>query len=234
MKRIGTIALAGLAAVILMAGAVALYLHTYEPDRVRFPMRGIDVSHHQGVIDWPAVARDDVAFAYLKASEGGDFRDTRFEQNIAEADDAGLPVGVYHFFTFCRPGADQAVNFLDAIEGKPLSLPAAVDLEFVGNCEQRPTREEMAEEVSTFVDAVERELGQAVIYYVTSEFLDAYGEGLPPRRLWRRSVFREPATDDWLIWQYHPAGRVAGIDGDVDLNVLAGSLETLMTPLHRP
>ena len=45
----------------------------YEPDPSRYPMRGIDVSHHQGAIDWRAVARDDVAFAYIKASEGRDF-----------------------------------------------------------------------------------------------------------------------------------------------------------------
>ena len=53
----------------------------WEPDPDRYPVRGIDVSHHQGAIDWTAVAADDVAFAYLKASEGGDHRDRRFAAN---------------------------------------------------------------------------------------------------------------------------------------------------------
>nr|WP_217497729.1 GH25 family lysozyme [Lysobacter enzymogenes] len=79
------------------------FLH-WQPDRARYPLRGIDVSHHQGAIDWRAVARDAVAFAYLKASEGGDHRDRRYAANARDARAAGVAVGAYHFFTFCRDG----------------------------------------------------------------------------------------------------------------------------------
>lgn len=93
-------------------------------------MRGIDVSHHQGDIDWQRVAADDVAFAIIKATEGGDHIDDAFATNLSEARAAGLVVGAYHFFTFCRPGADQAKNFLAVVpRGEPM-LPPVVDIEF--------------------------------------------------------------------------------------------------------
>ena len=228
MRRRGWIATSLAAAALAAAIAAYLMLREFSPDRSRYPLRGIDVSHHQGIIDWPRVAGDDVAFAWVKVSEGGDHRDTLYERNIAEADRAGLPVGAYHFFTFCRPAADQARNFLAAVSGLATWLPPMVDLEFHGNCERRPSPDEMAREVAVFLDTVEDVLKRPVIYYAPDSFLDVYGDVLPPRRLWRRSISRPPATDDWTVWQYHPAGRVDGIDGDVDLNVLAVGLDDLI------
>src|SRR6478672_1526789 len=61
-----------------------------------------------------------------------------FARNLAGAQAAGLVVGAYHFFTFCRPGAEQAANFLKAVPRDRPMLPPAVDVEFVGNCEARP------------------------------------------------------------------------------------------------
>lgn len=197
------------------------------PDRSRYPVRGIDVSHHQGAIDWEKVVADDVAFAYVKVSEGGDHRDREFVRNISEANRLGLPVGAYHFFTFCRPPADQAQNFIDALALGDTQLPPMVDLEFHGNCDRRPSPEEMGQEVTTFLDMVESRIGRTLIYYTPDSFLEAYGEVLPPRRLWRRSIQRTPEQSDWTIWQYRATGRVAGIDGDVDLNVLSVALEDL-------
>ncbi len=139
MRRFRTAALAAVIVILTAAAALFVYFQTYQPDRARFPLRGIDVSHHQGTIDWPEVAEDDVAFAFIKVSEGGDHRDTQFVRNIAEATKVGIPVGAYHFFTFCRPGADQANNFIDAVAGRRLALPPVMDLEFTGNCSRRPS-----------------------------------------------------------------------------------------------
>lgn len=209
-------------------GVVLLYFKEYAPDRLRLPVRGIDVSHHQGRIDWSAVAADDVAFVYMKASEGGDHRDREFLRNIDEAGQFGLAVGAYHFFTFCRPGVDQAMNFIEAVSPVSAVLPPVVDLEFLGNCSRRPAPDELAGDVAAFLAIVESRFKQPVLYYATEEFLDAYGDAIPPRRLWVRSILREPDREGWTIWQYHPAGRVDGIEGDVDLNVLSGSLDDLM------
>lgn len=200
----------------------------WRPDRTRFPERGIDVSHHQGRIDWDAVVADDVAFAYVKVSEGGDHRDREFEHNLAEANRLGLPVGAYHFFTFCRPGVDQAENFVEAASADALQLPPVVDLEFLGNCDRRPSPDEMAREIGLFLDLVEPHFGRQAIYYATDDFLETYCAALPKRPLWRRSILEEPDQTNWTIWQYDATGRVDGIGGDVDLNVLSITIEALL------
>lgn len=211
----------GIAALLaVMAGLGALYIYFYEPSRTEFPVRGIDVSHHQKAIDWRKVAADDVAFAFIKASEGGDHRDTRFATNWREAQAAGLKVGAYHFFTFCRSGSDQARNFLDAIGADKGSLPAALDLEFGGNCNVTPEPSAIRAEIDGFLAPVERHTGKPVVLYVTPEFWDAYHRILPARPLWIRSLFRKPGQKEWRVWQYHHAGSVDGISGGVDLNVM--------------
>ena len=68
---------------------------------------------------------------------------------------------------------------------------------------------------------------RSVVYYVTAEFIEAYGNAIPPRPLWVRSILREPERKEWIIWQYHNSGQVEGIEGGVDLNVLSGGLDGL-------
>ncbi len=228
MRRFWRQALAAVVVVFAAAGALFAYFQTYQPDRSRFPLRGIDVSHHQGTIDWPEVAKDDVAFAFIKVSEGGDHLDTQFERNITEATKAGIAVGAYHFFTFCRPGTDQAHNFLRAVAGRHLALPPVMDLEFTGNCRRRLSAKELSREIAAYIDIVESRLDRRVVYYVTRRFLDEYVDAIPPRPIWLRSILRKPSHVDWLVWQYHFSGRVAGIEGGVDLNVASVSLAQLI------
>ncbi len=206
---------------IFVAVIGAAYFFSYEPNRQLHPVRGIDVSHHQGLIDWSQVAQDDVSFVYMKATEGGDFIDPRFQQNWSDSRDAGIARGAYHFFTFCRPAALQAANYIATVPKDKAALPPALDLEYMGNCRARPTVEEMREEINTWLDLVESHYGEKAALYVTREFYYAY---LKPsgitRRMWLRSLARPPSYGpDWTIWQYHNRGRVQGINGPVDLNV---------------
>lgn len=215
------------AAVAAGCGAVVFglaWLSFQDPHPERYPVRGIDVSHHQGAVDWPRVKEAGVAFVFLKASEGGDFRDRRFRQNWAAVRQAGIPAGAYHFFTFCKPGKAQAENFLDATAGAAgASLPPAVDLEFVGNCGARPSLEELRREVADF----EKRLGRRPVYYVTTSFMRRYAGAVPPgSEIWVRSVYLHPRTTlgrPWVFWQYTDRGRIDGVKGPVDLNVFNGS-----------
>jgi len=94
------------------------------PSPARYPVWGVDVSHHQGEIDWAAVAKvQQIGFAYVKATEGGDWIDPRFTANWQAARRAGLRVGGYHFFTFCRPALEQARHFLDVLPKEPTRCP---------------------------------------------------------------------------------------------------------------
>ena len=210
------------------AGAAALLavLWLSRPDPAKYPVRGIDVSHHQGKVDWQTVAKQGVTFAFIKASEGGDHRDRRFAENWPAARAAGLRVGAYHFFTFCKTGEEQAANLLGAL-GKDQKdmLPPAVDLEFLGNCAKRPAVGELRAELLAF----EKALGRKPGYHVTLDFMRAYGKALPEGAdVWVRSVTLPPSwtfRKRWVFWQYSGWGRMDGIDGPVDLNVFHGTQE---------
>ncbi|WP_184397565.1 GH25 family lysozyme [Rhizobium sp. BK650] len=226
----------GAAAILIVAFAAYLaydfgMLRFNNPSLTRYPIQGIDVSHHQGAVDWKTVAaQPNVRFAIIKATEGGDHRDSRFAENWQRAGDAGLVRGAYHFFTFCRPRRDQAQNVLATVPKTPDALPIAIDLEFVGNCDKIPTLEEMVMEVNAFLAELKSSFPEKPIFYVTQEFLDQYLKGnesrFPDHYLWLRSVFKEPAQEScsrWSIWQFADNGTVDGIRGAVDLNALCPS-----------
>lgn len=207
-----------------LAGAYIYFMDfmRFSPDRVAYPVRGIDVSNHQGLIDWRRVAADDVSFAIIKATEGGDWVDKSFARNASAAREAGLPIGAYHFFTFCRPGIEQAQNFIATVPSDPRLLPPVVDIEVHGNCPRRPTPEEMRADLTAFLEPVEAHFGKPAVIYLTDEAEQVYGAIMPDRQRWVRSLSVHPGHEDWVYWQYEDAGRVDGIEGDVDLNVLQG------------
>jgi lysozyme len=195
----------------------------WAPSRETYPVQGVDVSHHQGAINWPAAAADDVNFAYIKASEGSDLRDPRFAENWDAAAAAGIKRGAYHFFTLCKPGAEQATNFIALVPREADALPPAIDLEFGGNCSARPEAAVLLKEVETFITMVEAHSEKPVMLYVTREFDEAYAISKAiDRPLWLRRMVLEPdyGAHPWVMWQAHARRRVAGIDGPVDWNVL--------------
>lgn len=221
---------AALASGALLAAAYLLlsygFVRFVYPSWERYPVRGVDVSHHNGRVDWPRIRASGYAFAYLKASEGATWRDSTFVRNRAEAGRAGLVTGAYHFFTLCRPGRDQARSFVEAI-GPPgaVSLPPAVDLEFGGNCGERPPREAVLGELTSFLSVLDSAGHPPAVLYVTREFYEAYLAGQRPSNpLWVRSVFGRPRfAGAWTFWQYAATGRVAGAKGRIDLNAFNGS-----------
>lgn len=219
--------LAGMAATgaALLAAGYGYYLD-FEPDRSRFPVRGVDVSHHQGVIDWPKLKSDGMAFAYIKATEGGDFSDPRFGENWREAARAGIARGAYHFFTLCRPGRDQARHFIATVPASPGALPPAVDLELGGNCAKRPSQAALQIELGKFLKIIEAHFKTKPVLYVTREFHDAYLRGaFRGYGFWVRSIYLKPdfRPKSWVIWQFHERAKKPGVKGPVDLNVFRGS-----------
>lgn len=201
-----------------------VWLPGYRPSLDEQERFGVDVSNHQGEIDWERVAGDDIEFAYIKATEGGDFVDDSFEANWDGADAAGLARGAYHFFTLCRPGDVQAANFLGTVPDDPDALPPAIDLELAGNCSHRPSREWVEEEVGVFVDEVESATGQPVVFYVGDDFAGTYEVRSDlDRPIWHRRILIHPEFDDWWIWQFSGRSSVDGIEGDADLNVMRGA-----------
>ena len=214
----------GAGAVLLVALAAAwIVAPRWHPSDSAYPRQGIDVSHHQGAIDWTLLAAQGVDFAYIKATEGGDHRDRLFAANWAAARGAGIARGAYHFFTLCRPGAEQAANFIAAVPNDPDALPPAVDLEYLGNCAGRPGVEGFHAELAAFIRAVEAHYGKPVLLYLTEEFDETYRVSERVRRpLWLRSLVLEPGfgARPWTIWQVSNFRRLDGIEGRVDWNVM--------------
>lgn len=183
--------------------------------------RGIDVSHHQGDIDWTLVAGDRVEFAWIKATEGSTFTDPRFTTNREAARASGLRVGAYHYFSICRDGGPQAQHFLDVvgdISGRN-NLPPAVDVELDPAC--TPTRDELVSRVSDFIEAVEESTGRSVVVYAFPDLEKQYElTKALDRPTWVRRLGHKQPVGDWLVWQKSQSASIAGIDGPVDLNLM--------------
>jgi lysozyme len=227
--------LIALACVVIALGAayggyeLGIWRFNY-PETEEYPVRGIDVSHHQGQIDWQAVRDSGIQFAYIKATEGEDYRDPRFSTNWREAQTSGIARGAYHYFTFGTPGRDQALNFISAVPRDENALPPVVDFEFAGNS-QRPPRAEVLESLKAFLDTVEDYYGRRPVLYVTKESFAEYLEGEDLEYpIWLRDIFGEPGLvggRPWVIWQYADNVRIPGIKGPVDQNVLRGTIQDL-------
>lgn len=200
-----------------------------------YPVHGVDVSRYQGDVNWPLVRRSGISFAYIKATEGGDYADDRFLDNWRGARAAGLPRGAYHYYYFCRPALEQAAWFMNHVPRDGSALPPVLDLEWnhrSRTCPYRPDPSTVRKEARAFLRALEIYYGKEPLIYTTVDFyndndlakLDGY-------RFWLRSVAGHPQDiypgQRWAIWQYTGTGLVSGIDGLTDINAFSGSAAQL-------
>lgn len=203
--------------------------HAIIPDSSKYPIQGIDISHHQGAIDWQALKQEGkVQFVFMKATEGGDFKDTKFQYNWSAAKKVGIRRGAYHFYSFCKSGAEQAANFIASVPIDNKALPPVVDLEFLGSCKKRPPIREAIKEIQVFLDLLEKRYGKRPTLYTTYAFYDIYlKQELTNYDLWIRDTQKEPLLENrpWTFWQFSNRGTRKGIKGNVDLNVFNGSLQ---------
>jgi lysozyme len=186
---------------------------------------GVDVSHHQKKIEWDTVAaRREVHFAFVKATEGGDFTDSLFCHNWESLARTGMKRGAYHFFRAYGCGYDQAVHFLRTVEMQPGDLAPVLDIETTDGM----SKEILLEEASNWLRTVEEHLGVKPIIYTNLHFYEDYLAGAFDKYpLWiARYSDERPALSNgkrWDIWQYSNCGCISGIEKEVDLNVFAGS-----------
>jgi lysozyme len=210
--------------VALVLAAVLVWIATHwRPGLSRYPVQGIDVSHDNGQIFWPTVAADGVNFAYIKATEGADMHDPAFAANWDGAAKAGLRRGAVHFFTLCRPASDQATNFMAYVPRDNNALPAALTLQFAGNCSARPGRSILLREIATFIRMAEEHSGKPMILHIEDEFEAEYrvSEAIN-RSLWLNASLFPPTygAKSWAMWQSSTIMRVRGISGGVNWNVV--------------
>ena len=145
-----------------------------------YPVHGIDVSKFQGDIDWNAVASSGVKFAWIKATEGGDRADERFQANWTGAKTAGVPHGAYHFVYWCRPPMEEMAFFEQNAPVEDDALPPVLDVEATPTsktCHRHLTQESAAADMRVMLEEMERHYGKRPIIYTTVDFYEAILSG---------------------------------------------------------
>ncbi|SFJ54297.1 lysozyme [Thermoflavimicrobium dichotomicum] len=187
-------------------------------------VKGLDVSHHQGEINWKKVQeKNDFQFVFIKATEGHDLADKKFRYNWQEAQKHGFLTGAYHFFSMRSSGRDQAQNFINTVPKQPNSLPPVIDVEIHLQHDKNKVRQEL----QNLATILEHHYGKKPILYVTYDTYNQYVKGhFNNYHIWIRDIVKFPILNDqkWLIWQYNNRGRVSGIPTYVDINAFNGDI----------
>ncbi|MBR1593660.1 MAG: glycoside hydrolase family 25 protein [Alloprevotella sp.] len=197
-----------------------------------YDIHGIDISHHQGKIDWDALEKariggEPITFVFVKATEGTSIRDANFVHNFDQAGEHGFMRGAYHFFSPETPARLQAEYF---IHNTPLhygDLPPVLDIEKEGTLSVQEVREAALE----WLRIVEARYKCKPIIYTYYKFkmkylnTDEFNEY--PYWIAHYYVDKLDYKGEWKFWQHTDCGRLPGIQGNVDCNVYSGSMYDL-------
>jgi lysozyme len=188
-----------------------------------FSSFGIDISHHQGEIDWNELIKDQgydtiIHFVYCKTSEGTDHLDTKWYHNRKFLRKLNIPNGAYHFFRTTDP-IKQADFFLTHWKHRPNDLPPMLDVEY--ECAHHP---QLIADMRLWLKRVEKKTGLRPIIYTSLHLYETkFQNDLNDYKFWIASYSRRPAqldTDQRIIhWQYSCEGHLPGIDHRIDMNV---------------
>lgn len=208
--------------------------------------QGIDVSHHNGNIDFKKVAADGISFVFIKATQGKSFRSSKFLQFVRDAKAAGLLIGAYHYVDDSAGSVDaakaEAQNFYRAIQDAGgigvFDLPPVMDYESNKKGYSKATITDVAK---TFLEEIQRLTGVKPLVYTYPAFIGNF-TGLSSYPLWIARYSNQTPADAsgwtrWDFWQYSdgaaggylPRGnrKVDGISGAVDLNEFNGTAAEL-------
>lgn len=199
-------------------------------------IKGIDVSQWQGAIDWQAVKNDGIQFAFVRAGHGGHTLDTCFQQNMVNANAAGIPVGVYFYSTAQNEAqAVQDAQFvIRSMKGYLVSYPVVIDLE--DSSQAHLSKQQIGRIAKAYCDEI-RAAGYTPMVYCNEN--------------WYRNMIDVSMVSDvemWVarwgntyssdiprdIWQSCSTGRVAGINGNVDIDFGYPDYKKIITPRTEP
>lgn len=187
-------------------------------------VHGIDLSRYQGDVFWETVGENTkMAYVYLKATEGGDRIDPKFERNIELAHRHGLKVGSYHFFRPKTPLQKQLDNFTaQCLPGEQDLIPM-IDVETTGGMPSN----QFCDSLMTFLWMVEKHYHQKPLVYTFRNFYNWHlvGRLNDYQLMVAMYLDEEPVLADErdiTLWQYTGKGRIVGINGFVDKSRFLG------------
>ena len=194
-----------------------------------YEIRGIDISHYQGKINWEKLSNaqiehSPIRFVVIKATEGSTQIDDCFQDNFKNARDYGFIRGAYHFWSNKSSARDQARFFLKKVHLKDGDLPPVLDVE---NKPENMSVEDFQREILTWMHIVEDKYHVKPILYTYYKFKNQY-LNTPvfddyPYWIAHYYVDEIEYEGDWKFWQHTDAGRLPGIRGTVDFNLYNGS-----------
>ena len=217
-------------------------------NKVYFPpgytIRGIDISHYQGVVDWELLRNasmdsDPVSFVIVKATEGETIIDECFNDNFYQARKNGVVRGAYHFLVPNVSAKKQAIFFLRQAHLEEGDLPPVLDVEdetrWLAAGKDKRQIQKMALE---WLDIVEKHYQVTPIIYSSYKFRqDVLSDKKFDRYpFWMAHYFVDTTAKDvqWSFWQHTDQGKISGIVGYVDCNVFGGTLEEFNSLLIPP
>ena len=188
---------------------------------------GIDVSHHQGKIDWETVSRSSVEngypirFVIMKATESNTFTDPDYIDNIEKARKAGFVCGVYHFYDPSTSPQKQAQHYINTVNLKKGDFVPVVDVERAGRSQ------DLRRDLLVYLKELEKHYGVKPIIYSSAKFRKRhlYGTDFDSYPFWvaHYYVVRPVTEKKWMMWQFTDHASVTGISGYTDFNVFKGS-----------
>ena len=199
-----------------------------------YEIHGIDISHHQGKINWQKLKDKGlidgypIRFVMIKATEGASRIDANFRSNFHNAREYGFTRGAYHFYSVHSPAKAQAEFFIRHVKLENGDLPPVLDVE---HKPQGQTDEEFRESIQLWLNMVEFHYGVKPIIYTYYKFKTRYldDDVFDQYPYWIAHYYVEKVEyqGEWKFWQHTDAGRLPGIKGDVDFNIYNGSFYDL-------
>ena len=185
-------------------------------------IKGIDVSEHQGNINWNAVSRE-VGYAILRAGYGKVItqKDKQFENNYKGCKENNVPCGVYwySYATSEDTARQEARVCLEVIKGKQFEYPIYFDVE--ENSQFALGKDKVSKIIQAFCNEIENAGYWAGLYMSVSPLVSYVSADVRQRyALWvaHYGVSKPSYSGDYGMWQYTSTGRVSGISGNVDLD----------------
>lgn len=197
-----------------------------------YSIYGIDISHHQGDIEWDKLEHAtidgaSVCFVFIKATEGTTYLDENFNENFYQTIRHGFIRGAYHYYLPQFSAKEQAAHFLHQVHLEEGDLPPVLDIEEIGN----KSKEDIRRDVLTWLTIVGKAYDTKPIIYTGFKFKTDYlnTEEFQDYPYWiaHYYVSKLGYKGDWRFWQYSDMGQLDGIGHKVDLNVYNGSLYDL-------
>ena len=202
----------------------------------QYKVHGIDVSHHQGSINWKMVEgmRDNglkIDFAFIKATEGITHTDSRYRINWKGSKENNLIRGAYHYFKHNQKGEEQAAHFIRNVKLTSGDMPPIIDVEELGDI----STARLMEGVLNCANKLEQHYGVKPIIYTYHDFYKQnFDESFKDYTLWIAHYYvGKPDNTEWNFWQHNDRGRVSGINTPVDFNVFNRGLEEMKLGLVR-